>query len=281
MIFDMRLRPPYGSWLNNRIYTYTGYYPSHQGYPRPRSALDKSIDLLIQEMDESGITCGLIPGRSSNVWGDVDNQDIVELSRKYPGRFYGLWGLNAGKPKRSAREITTAIQQPGIVGVALEPTLDTGGPIKIDDATLNPIYEAAQSARVPLSISISGMMGPDLSYADPIAIQRVAVRFPDLKIIVSHGAWPWARELVAIAYFCLNVYVSPDQYLNTPNMPGSEAFIQAANVYLGSRLMWGSSYPSRPLRESVEDFKKTAIPAETQQKILYDNAAELFGVPKS
>ena len=278
MIFDMRLRPPFGSWLKSHIYAFDGYYPSHVGFTRPASVVNRSMDLLIEEMDAAGITKGLIPGRRSGLFGDIDNADLLELTRLYPDRFYALWGLRADDPHESAGEIPTAMKHASIVGVSLEPTLAAGGPLAIDDRSLDPIYETASDLGAPVSLSMSAQIGPDISYSNPIPVQRIATRFPKLRIIVSHGAWPWAREVAAIAFICPNVYVSPDQYLNTPNMPGSEAYVQSANYFLDSRLLFGSSYPSRPLEESVRGFRTWPIPPVTQQKILYENALELFGI---
>ena len=40
-------------------------------------------------------------------------------------------------------------------------------------------------------ITSSHVIGPDMSYATPEHIQRVALDFPQLTIVVGHACWPW------------------------------------------------------------------------------------------
>ena len=59
-----------------------------------------------------------------------------------------------------------------------------------------------------------GNGGPDLSYSDPVHVDRVAADFPALPIVVSHGGWPWVHQILHVAYRRQNVHVSPDMYLD-------------------------------------------------------------------
>ena len=54
--------------------------------------------------------------------------------------------------------------------------------------------------------------------------------FPDLRIVVSHGNWPWVSEILHVAFRRPNVYLSPDMYLY--NMPGMDDYLRAANGFL-------------------------------------------------
>ena len=48
-----------------------------------------------------------------------------------------------------------------------------------------------------------------------------------MKIVVSHGGWPWVHQMLHIAFRRPNVYLSPDQYL------AQMRFKAAASVELG------------------------------------------------
>ena len=85
---DFRLRPPYRSYLNNSVmYDYEALQKSHKmrdiGEVSP-AAMEKSMELLIQEMNDAGIVYGVAPVR---VPTDGDNDDAVRLMEEYPGRF--------------------------------------------------------------------------------------------------------------------------------------------------------------------------------------------------
>lgn len=102
--------------------------------------------------------------------------------------------------------------------------------------------------------------------------------FPRLKIIVSHAAWPNIMQMMEVAFIKQNVYVSPDLYMNSVNTPGTEEYIKAAKFFLGERLLFGTAYPSRPLKESLESFLEWDLSAELRDKILFGNAARVLGL---
>ena len=77
--------------------------------------------------------------------------------------------------------------------------------------------------------------------------------------------------MVAIALFCKNIYVSPDLYIATQNMPSRHA-------YVDDRTLFGSAYPTRPHVEAVRDFRDMGWRPEIVDQILYDNAAKLLGL---
>ena len=151
-----------------------------------------------------------------------------------------------------------------------------------DDRRLYPLYEKCQELDLPMSITLSGylasMVGHDLSYGSPTPVFKVAKDFPKLKIIVSHAAWPNIMPMMEVAFIRENVYVSPDLYMNGINTPGAHEYIKAAKFFLGDRLFFGTAYPSRPLKESVDAFLEWDFSAELQEKILYRNAARLLRI---
>ena len=70
-----------------------------------------------------------------------------------------------------------------------------------------PLYAEAERLGIIAAISGGGLMGPDYTYVNPIAIQRVARDFPGLTPIMCHGGWPWyikQLQLLTLAptYMC-------------------------------------------------------------------------------
>ncbi|MPZ45524.1 MAG: amidohydrolase family protein [Betaproteobacteria bacterium] len=139
-----------------------------------------------------------------------------------------------------------------------------------------------QELRIPISITLSGylsaMVGHDLSFGSPTSVYKVAKDFPRLKIIVSHAAWPNIMPMMEVAFIKDNVYVSPDLYMNSVNTPGAHEYIKAAHLFLGDRLLYGTAYPSRPLKESLEGFLQWDLSPELRDKVLYRNAARALGM---
>ena len=107
---------------------------------------------------------------------------------------------------------------------------------------------------------------------------QVAKDFPKLKIVISHGARPAVMPVMEVAFLCENVYLSPDLYMNGVNTPGAQEYVKAAHFFLGDRLLFGTAYPSRPLKESVEAFMQWDFDPKVRDKVLYENAARLLNM---
>ncbi|MCC6305070.1 MAG: amidohydrolase family protein [Rhodobacteraceae bacterium] len=262
MIIDFRVRPPFRGFLSSFLYRPRDPHPDpvtrsglQIGIEHYRSFEERSMPAFMEEMDEAGIAIGVVMGRAAPPpYNGVPNEDVSALLRDYPGRFIGF-GAVSGMDVAGALAELDRIVDLGLVGVAV----DNGycdPPLYDDDPTLLPIYEKCQDLGLILSITSSIFLGPDLSYSSPVAIQRVARRFPGLRIVVPHASWPWTVQFCAVALQCTNVYPVPDLYLNVPHLPGADEYVKAANTYLSHRLLYASSYPVRPLGQSLRQFRE-------------------------
>src|SRR3546814_18844203 len=84
-----------------------------------------------------------------------------------------------------------------------------------------PLYAKCEVRGLPVVMMAGGNAGPDLSYTEPSHIDRVLGDFPDLKVVATHGAWPWAigsaacRERVC-QYVWISVVAVSFQYTTLP-----------------------------------------------------------------
>jgi len=246
--------------------------------PYYRSFAEQSIEAFVEEMDEAGIDLAVVMGRqSAPVYGWVPNEDVHELVQRYPGRFEWFAGVDGSSGEAALAEIDRC-KAWGAKGVAL----DNGwcaAPLYDDDESLFPVYEKCERDGLIVSITSSIFVGPDMTYCDPVHIQRVARRFQGLKIVVPHACFPYAQEACGMAFQCSNVYLIPDFYGHIPNTPGAHEYVRAANYFLSYRLLFGSSYPVRPLGQSVEQFRALEFASDQiRDRCLGGNAARLLGL---
>ncbi|MBF9235505.1 amidohydrolase [Microvirga sp. BT350] len=276
-IIDFRLRPPYKGFLNARIYTrqdISGKFTNQLGFPVPRSATEKSIDLMFTEMDEAGIDIGVVVGRNTKVLGAVPNTDVAEMAREFPKRLVAVASIDPADRKDAMRQMEEALAL-GMRGVNLEPGM-MAEPMHLDDRRLYPIYAFCEDNDIPTILMGGGNAGPDISYTSPEHIDRVLGDFPNLKIVSSHGSWPWVKEIIHVAFRRPNLYLSPDMYLY--NLPGMTDYIAAANGFLQDRFLFGTAYPLCPLIEYTKWFRTLPLDADVMQKVLYTNAARLLKI---
>jgi predicted TIM-barrel fold metal-dependent hydrolase len=281
-IIDMRCRPPIPEWTSGPTFRTAMWYPRNTAIPGARSAWEESVDLLFDEMDLANITWGVVMGRAAaGNLGGVDNKAIIRAVESWPDRFVAFLGVDLENIDRSLAEARELMDHPGVKGLSIEPG-SAATPRWSDDKSLMPIYETCLDRGVPVSISLSGLLsalgGHDITWSNPVSIQRVAMAMPDLKIVVSHAGWPYTREMVTIALICKNIYVSPDLYTATAHMPWRQDYVDGANLALADRTLFGTAYPTKTHIDSVRDFMEMGWREEIVDHILYDNAAKLLGL---
>lgn len=276
-IIDFRLRPPLKGFLDMVMYSAAerrDRITRQHGMEPAESAQKKSMDLLLRDMDEAGVTTGVVMGRNSGLYGSVSNQDVADIVKDYPGRFIGIGSIDPANRRAAIRQIDEALAL-GLKGINLEPGA-YALPLYADDRRLYPIYAYCEDKGLPVTVMAGGSAGPDLSYTNPVHIDRVAADFPDLKIAISHGGWPWVQEILHVAFRRPNVYISPDQYLC--NMPGMSDYLTAVNGYLADRFLYASSYPFISVKGYAEWFRKLPIKPDLFKQIMYGNAARFLGL---
>ena len=279
-IIDMRIRPPFlhrffGStpetpeydvvrWLNKRV----------GSNDVDHFAAVKNGEDLVREMDRARISVGVVVAR--NVPGvRVTNDEIADLVAIAPSRFVGVGLVDPQHVGADAAvaEIHRAVTQLGCKAINVDPGFLERPVLAYDDVML-PVYATCSDLGVPVSI-MSGPTTSDLSFAEPRAIARVAKAFPKLRIVVSHGGYPFVGEMIAVALMHPNVYVSPDMYTF---MPGGSLYIEAANGFMCDQLLFGTSFPFKPLKQGVDDFLRLGLREEVRERVMWANAAELLGI---
>ena len=282
MVIDFRVQPPYRSLLDMHFFRPRPEVedpvhgnPFAVGRETPPSFEHSSIELFVDEMREAGVAHGVIMGqRGSSEWGNVSNDDIAEVLARYPGTFTGFAGIDPHGDVLADAEF--AVEVLGLAGISLIPGW-ADPPVKDDADELMGLYAWCAERGVPVSVTASHFIGPDMTHAHPVHLQRVALEFPDLILIVAHGGWPWTTAACALAMRCTNVYLMPDFYMYLPNMPGSGDYVDAANGFLKHRMLYSSCYPSNSLGRALEFSRSLPLSDDAMEHLLFRNAQRLLG----
>jgi len=276
-IIDFRVRPPVRGILKTAMYANAPRRDRfiHQlGMQPAPSASKKSMPMLLKEMNKAGVVRGVVMARISDTLGSISNEDVHAICKAYPKQFVGIAGVDPTSRKAAIKSIDDSMKA-GFRGVTIEPGAYPV-PMYADDRRLYPIYAHLEDRKIPVVIMTGGNAGPDLSYSSPIPLDRVAGDFPNLKIVVSHGNWPWVHEILHVAFRRANIYLSPDMYLY--NLPGMDDWIKAANGWLADRFIYASAYPLTPLLDYAEWFMTLPLRQDVMEKCVYKNAAALLGI---
>jgi uncharacterized protein len=199
----------------------------------------------------------------------ADNNDIL-----IPFASVDPW-----KGKMGVREVRRLARDFGVRGFKFHPTMQGFWP---NDRMAYPIYDAIQdegcialfhTGQTGVGSGMRGGMGMRLKYSNPMAIDDVAVDFPDLKIILAHPSFPWQEEALAVAQHKPNVYIDLSGW-SPKYFP--DILIRYSNTLLKKKMLFGSDWPAIAPDRWLADFEKAAFRDEVRPLILKENACRLL-----
>ena len=111
----------------------------------------------------------------------------------------------------------------------------------------------------------------------PVAIDDVAVDFPDLPIL----SWRILRFPVSTKPFFIHVPAQAEWYIDLSGWSPkyfAPQLIQSLDPLLKHKVLFGSDYPLLTPDRWMADLEKTAIKEEVRPLILKQNACKLLGI---
>jgi predicted TIM-barrel fold metal-dependent hydrolase len=140
------------------------------------------------------------------------------------------------------------------------------------------IYRECESRGVPVMFHTGTSIFPRARnvFADPMPIDDVAIDFPRLPIILAHVGRPlYGETAVFLARRHRNVF------LDLSGIPPKALLKYVPRLAdLAHKALWGTDWPSPgvvSMRRNVDDFLALGLGEEGERRILWDNAAALFG----
>ena len=277
-VIDMRSRPSflhdfYGKtpgtpefevvkWLNGRVGSKNVEHFTES----------RDVESFVKEIKDTRIAASVIVGRDTP--GIKHSNDEIHTLVKRHKELVGIgsidphrWGIKA-----ALQEVERAVKQLGLKAINVEPGFGSP-PRNADDPMLFPIYDACAQLGVPVSI-MSGPTAPSLDMVNPTAVGHVARAFPNLSIICYHGFYPYVNEIIGVAFRWENVFIVPDMYIFAP---GGGLYVEAANGCMRHQILYGSSYPFRPMAQSINDYRsQLGFEDGVIDDVMYGNAQRVL-----
>ncbi|SHO52779.1 amidohydrolase family protein [Desulfopila aestuarii] len=234
---------------------------------------DCVVDLKKHNVIKAVITgrdCETTYGAKSN------NQSVLDFVAAFPDMFIGFSGVDPHKGMKGLRELEDSVKNKGMRGAAIDPYL---AQIYVNDAKYYPIYAKCCELDIPIIITTGPATLVPKAIMDHVAPRYIDVAardFPELKIVVSHGGYPWISEMINVAQRNANVYVDLSEYERSPL---SEAYLQAANTMISDKVLYASAHPFVDFKTALKTYEDLPFNTDVREKIMYSNAAKLLGLP--
>lgn len=106
-------------------------------------------------------------------------------------------------------------------------------------------------------------------------IERVALDFPDLKIVCGHIGYPWQSEMIAYATKFENVYIDTSAY--KPKRYPVE-LVDYMKTHGKQKVMFGTNYPMITPEACLSEIDRLGLNDEVKKHFLYNNACRVFAL---
>lgn len=236
---------------------------------RPSAALDDFVEMLGKLGVERALPFG------------VDNDEMAQLLRRYPGRILGLARISAFKGMSGVRELERRVRDEGFHALGVSALVDG---IPASDRRFYPLYTKAAELKVPVRIYSSMNYATDRPYdlGHPRHLDQVAMDFPELILIGGLGGWPWVNEMVALVRRHPNLHMDTSahraKYLGQRGS-GWEMLMQFGNTLIQDKVLVGMSagLVGQPYETLIQEYLALPLKDTVKEKWLFKNAARIFG----
>jgi len=220
------------------------------------------LEEQVAEMDRIGIDVAAVSScQALAAQFERGNDEVAEAVSRYPGRFVGYCHVSANYPELMLPELGRCFAGKGFRGIKV---YQVGTPY--DSPLFEPVWEFAKARGVPV---LAHTWGGDLTGLDKAAQQQ-----PDVVFIAAHAGSAFAYEpYIQAARRVPSLYLDLTYSREHSNM--IEHFVEQVGV---EKLVWGTDVPCFSMSAQVSKILFARISDGDKRKILYDNAARLFGL---
>ena len=241
-----------------------------------------TIPDYIKKMDQAGIERSLlIAVRAGDIRVpesfEVPYESVHKVCSEYPDRFSGLAGIDPFRGMQGLRDLENAVNEMGFVGAHLYPHWCELPP---NHRKYYPYYAKCSELGIPIMMQV----GHNLVYSrkrrlpsvgKPIYLDQVAIDFPELKLIGIHIGIPWTEEMISMCWKHENIFTAGDAY--APKY-WPESYVHYANSYGQKKVLFGTDWPVIDPVRAVEEFNQLNFRESASQRILRENALEVFNL---
>jgi predicted TIM-barrel fold metal-dependent hydrolase len=211
----------------------------------------------------------------------ISNEDTAGWVKKYPDTFIGFGSVDPWKGPSAVKEVDRCADL-GLRGMKFQQATQAFCPT---NQRFFPIYEACarrnlavifHTGTTAIAAGTPGGSGLTLEYCRPIPyIDEIAARFPELRVIMAHPAWPWHDDQLAVMRHKGNVYMDLSGWA-PKYFPAS--VVQNANTLIQDKVFFGSDFPVLTPERWLAEFAELPIKDTVRPKILLHNAAKFLGI---
>jgi predicted TIM-barrel fold metal-dependent hydrolase len=228
------------------------------------------VEETLREMDRFGIERALVG------LGPARHPEVERALLNHPDRFVASWAVDPNKAMDGVRELVRAYETLGVKAATAFPAGCTPQ-VPIDDKKFFPLYAKCVELDLPIFIT-TGVPGPRV----PMLCQKTELLdevcwfFPELKIVMRHGAEPWDDLAVKLMLKWPNLYYSTSAF--APRYY-PRSIIDYANSRGADKVLYAGYYPmGLSLERIFAELPNVPFKDDVWPKFLRENALRVLGL---
>ncbi|MGZ6950972.1 MAG: amidohydrolase family protein [Acidimicrobiia bacterium] len=230
--------------------------------------VDDPVALLIAEMDRFNITHGMI-----NV---ATNEVARQAVAQHPDRLVASFNVDPNRGMECVRELEASVRELDVRSAQVFPA-GLLPQVPINDKKMYPLYAKCVELDIPIFVN-AGVPGPRVPMAcqDVALIDEVCWFFPELKLVMRHGAEPWTQLAVKLMLKWPNLYYSTSAFA-PKHYP--DDIVYFANTRGADKVLYAGYFPmGLSLDRIFSELPEVGFRDHVWPKFLRENAQRLLGI---
>jgi predicted TIM-barrel fold metal-dependent hydrolase len=228
---------------------------------------------LLDDMDANGVERAILLTKIDTHGAKADRAQRFALER--PDRFaLGVGGFNLLRPIPALRSLQSFVCDHPVAYTVVGPSFWGDGMYPPSDAVYYPLYVKCCELDLPLCVN-TGIPGPPIpgEVQNPIHLDRVCIRFPELRLCMIHGADPWWDVAIRLMLKYRNLRLMTSAW-SPKRLPAS--LLHYMRTRGRDRIFFASDYPVLSMRRCLDEARGLDLTPEVCDAWLYGNAATFF-----
>jgi uncharacterized protein len=225
-----------------------------------------SIEETLAQMDEAGVERAILTTDAIH-----PSKHVLSFPKTKPDRFALSLTLDPKRGMKATRCLEALVRSEPVALARIVPFYIDVPP---NDAIYFPVYAKCIELGLPISIN-TGIPGPPApgECQHPIHLDKVCLHFPELTLVMAHGADPWWSVAIRLMLKYRGLHLMTSAYLPRYFPP---ELIHFMNTRGQDKVVFASDHPALSMKRCVEEAGKLDLRPGVLEKFLRGNAARLF-----
>jgi predicted TIM-barrel fold metal-dependent hydrolase len=231
----------------------------------PDTVRSRSPEELLEEMDGAGVDHAVL-NALDGLW-----EPVLRFVEARPDRFSFSVEVDPRGGMRTVRQVERAVRDHAAVLVRMVPFVVGLPP---SDRVYYPVFAKCAELGVPVGLN-TGIPAPPMPAApqQPLHLDEVARFFPELTILMQHGADPWWGEAIRLLLKYPRMYLMTSAW--APKYLPAE-LVQFMNTRGRRKVLFASDFPALSMRRCIAEARELPLRPGVLEEYLGGAAAEVW-----